>query len=227
MDDRLPRPATAAPHLRLLCVNDVYKPERLSQFRTLSLASRAQLAGTTVTKHVFPGDFLGGSVFAAGHEGASVVDVLNQLEIDYFTHGNHEFDFGAERVAELMDQSTFPWLGSNVRHADTKELFHKTLDVDTFDVPVISSSSASRAVKVGVFGVCTECTPSLADPGDSVVFEDPVAHAARCIALLRGPAHACDVVVGLTHVELPVDRSIAALPGVDIIVGGHEVRATT
>ena len=222
-------PATSAstPHLRLLCVNDVYKPERLSQFKTMSLANRALLASTT-TKTVFPGDFLGGSVFAAGHTGASVVDVLNHLDIDYFTHGNHEYDFGAARVAELMDQSTFKWLGSNVRHAENKQLFHTTLDVDVFEVPVPSSSNGGgqqqRAVKVGVFGVCTDCTPSLADPGDTVVFEDPVAHAARCIALLRGPAHACDVVLGLTHVELPVDRKIAALPGIDVIVGGHEVR---
>ena len=31
--------------------------------------------------------------------------------------GNHEFDFGAERTKELMNKSSFPWLGSNVRDA--------------------------------------------------------------------------------------------------------------
>ena len=30
------------------------------------------------------------------------------------------------------------------------------------------------SVKVGVFGVCTQHTPSLADPGDKVVFNDGI-----------------------------------------------------
>ena len=58
----------------------------------------------TITKLVLPGDFLGGSMFAAVHQGASVVDILNHLGVDYFTLGNHEFDFGSEQVKVLMDQ---------------------------------------------------------------------------------------------------------------------------
>ena len=65
------------------------------------------------------------------------------------------------------------------------------MDIDTFDVMVSSGSSISSgsgvdnssgrgdgsgldSVKVGVFGVCTQHTPSLADPGDKVVFNDGV-----------------------------------------------------
>ena len=56
-----------------------------------------------VTKLVLPGDFLGGSMFAAVHQGASVIDILNHLGVDYFTLGNHEFDFGSDQVRVLMD----------------------------------------------------------------------------------------------------------------------------
>ena len=63
------------------------------------------------------------------------------------------------------------------------------MDIDTFDVMVSSGSSSGSgvdnssgsgdggglaSVKVGVFGVCTQHTPSLADPGDKVVFNDGV-----------------------------------------------------
>ena len=102
------------PHLRLFCVNDVYKPERFSQLKTLcamhtSLPVPESSSVTppphpTVTKLVLPGDFLGGSMFAAVHQGASVVDILNHLRVDYFTLGNHEFDFGSDQVRVLMDQ---------------------------------------------------------------------------------------------------------------------------
>ena len=43
-------------------------------------------------------------MFAAVHQGASVVDILNHLGVDYFTLGNHEFDFGSDQVRVLMDQ---------------------------------------------------------------------------------------------------------------------------
>ena len=80
-------------------------------------------------------------------------------------------------------QSNFPWLGSNVRDNDEmRGLFHATKDIDTFDVSIPSGSGGNGSngneggndsgldrVKVGVFGVCTQHTPSLADPGDKVV----------------------------------------------------------
>lgn len=46
-----------------------------------------------------------------------------------------EFDFGEQRTMELMDKSTFPWLGSNIRHTKDGSLFHTTLDTDVFEVP--------------------------------------------------------------------------------------------
>jgi 5'-nucleotidase len=201
-----------ASDLRLLCVNDVYKPERLSKLKVLA----KQHKGSGVTKLVLPGDFLGGSVFAAKHQGESVLEILNELDVDYFTLGNHEFDFGAEKVIELMDKSNFTWLGSNVRHAQNGDLFHNTKDVDIFDV---DTATAGR-VRVGVFGVCTQATPSLADPGDSVVFEDSIKHAKRCTKLLKDVG--CEMVVALTHVDLVTDKRIADVPGVDLIIGGHE-----
>ena len=101
------------PHLRLFCVNDVYKPERFSQLKTLCAMRKSPSVPEsdsvpsphpTVTKLVLPGDFLGGSMFAAVHQGASVIDILNHLGVDYFTLGNHEFDFGSDQVRVLMDQ---------------------------------------------------------------------------------------------------------------------------
>ena len=72
-------------------------------------------------------------------------------------------------------------------------MFHATLDVDTFDVMIplgggsgdkingnadgsgvrdsASGSTGLSSVKVGVFGVCTQHTPSLADPGDKVMID--------------------------------------------------------
>ena len=112
---------------------------------------------------------------ASEHRGQSTLDLLNATRVDYCVLGNHEFDYGDERLRELMDMSDFPWLGSNVREASvTRPMFHSTLDVDVFQVPFCSES-----VKVGLFGLCTAATPRLSHPSDKVAFEDPVKHACR------------------------------------------------
>jgi 2',3'-cyclic-nucleotide 2'-phosphodiesterase (5'-nucleotidase family) len=186
---------------------------------------------------VFPGDFLGGSTFAAAHKGLSVLEVINCLDIDYFTLGNHEFDFGAANVGELMEKSNFKWLGSNVRHADSKALFHRVMDTDVFDVNISnkknkndvegaecdqsavksSDCEADDSIRVGVFGVCTQFTPMLSDPGDEVVFEDVFEHSERCVKALR--QQHCNFIIALTHLELENDKRIAEALDIDVIIG--------
>jgi 5'-nucleotidase/UDP-sugar diphosphatase len=75
-------------------------------------------------------------------------------------------------------------------------------------------------VRVGVFGVCTQYTPVLSDPGETVVFEDVLEHARRCVDILI--AKKCDFIIGLTHIELENDKILAENLDIDIIIGGHE-----
>ncbi|CAJ1452898.1 unnamed protein product [Effrenium voratum] len=200
-----------APDLRILTVNDVYKPERFALVR--SLASDFQWPRC---KLVLPGDVLGGSLFASEHRGESTVEVLNATGVDYCCLGNHEFDYGGERLRELMSLSRFPWLGSNVREASSGELFHSTVDTDSFEVPL-----EGGAVRVGLFGLCTAATPQLSHPGQGIRFEDPIRQAHRCIKLLQ--AEGCEVILALTHLSLHQDKELAqACPALTAILGGHD-----
>jgi 5'-nucleotidase len=63
---------------------------------------------------LFTGDFIGGSLFSAKSEGLGMTEVCNEIGLNYVTLGNHEFDFGETKTAQLMDKSNFKWLGSNV-----------------------------------------------------------------------------------------------------------------
>lgn len=207
--------AAGSPALRILTANDIYRPERLAMLKTLARTC----AGPGVTKLVLPGDLLGGSLFATSHRGESVVDVLNALDVDYCTLGNHEFDYGADRTKELMDRSRFPWLGSNVREQGPgdRRIFHSTVDADVFEVP----AAGAGAVKVGVFGLCTAATPELSHPGPSIAFESPVEHARRCVEALQ--QRGCELIVALTHLSLAQDKQVAeACPGLRAILGGHD-----
>jgi hypothetical protein len=77
---------------------------------------------------VLPGDTL---LLAAGDNvGASppnsallddrpAIDVENAWGMDATAYGNHEFDFGVERILEHLDRADFPFLSSNIVEIDT------------------------------------------------------------------------------------------------------------
>lgn len=129
-----------------------------------------------------------------------------------------EFDYGCIRTAELMDKtnSSCKYLGSNIRDTATRNLFHTIRDYDTFEV-----KTRNGIVKVGVFGVCTEQTPRQSHPTDAVTFENVVAHAERCVNILKYEL-SCDVIVCLSHVKLSNDKCLAEIEHIDVIIGGHD-----
>jgi 5'-nucleotidase len=45
-------------------------------------------------------------------------------------------------------------------------------------------------------------------------------HSRRCVKELKDMG--CEVIVALTHVSLHTDKSLAEIPGIDVIIGGHE-----
>ena len=145
-----------------------------------------------------------------------MIDIINYLNVDYLLMGNHEFDFGSDRLAELMDKSNFVWLGSNVRNSIDRSLFHTTKDIDIFTVP----SACGSEFRVGIFGVCTEMTPVLADPGDKVCFESAIDHCKRCVALLQ--LQDVHFIIAMTHLDLNNDFHVAELDGIDVVIGGHD-----
>lgn len=122
-----------------------------------------------------------------------------------------------------MNQSNFPWLGSNIRYADNGNLFHTIRDMDCFEIPTYyPDGSLGPSLKVGVFGVCTQATPNLSSPSEKIIFEDVMRHSQRCVTTLKHE-YCCDIVVAMTHIALAKDKDIAeTIPGVDLIIGGHD-----
>ncbi len=62
------------------------------------------------------GDFAQGTAFGNIDNGASMVDLMNQAGYDIATLGNHEFDWGIDNLASLIDDAEFPIVTSNFYH---------------------------------------------------------------------------------------------------------------
>jgi 2',3'-cyclic-nucleotide 2'-phosphodiesterase (5'-nucleotidase family) len=119
--------ARAEPGARVtfLLVNDVYEMDENTQKRggLARLASvvkteRARAAaGGRVFTFVHAGDTLSPSLMSSFDQGQHMIALFNDLGLDVFVPGNHEFDFGADVYASRVNEARFVLLAANLRDA--------------------------------------------------------------------------------------------------------------
>ena len=88
------------------------------------------LADSNVENSLFiaGGDMLQGQVISNYFEGASTIDILNQMNLDAFVIGNHEFDWGLQTVLQYFNgenkdlQAKYPLLGANVIEKESGQI---------------------------------------------------------------------------------------------------------
>jgi len=116
-------------HVTILHFNDVYEITPVSGGNEGGLARVATLRNQLLALNPNTITTLGGDLFSPSAIGTAkylgdqlagrqMVDVLNQLELDYATFGNHEFDLKEEQFNKRMDEAKFTWISSNVVNAN-------------------------------------------------------------------------------------------------------------
>ncbi|MBW3655278.1 MAG: metallophosphoesterase, partial [Gemmatimonadetes bacterium] len=196
------RPAAA-----FIQINDVYRIDAVEGGRVGGLgrvvtAAEAARRRTGVPVRVLhAGDFIAPSLESRYFAGLQMIDALNFLHARapmIVVPGNHEFD--ERRPAMLVgaiNASRFPWLAANVRLNTGDAQADRRLGSDT----IIDAGG----MRVGIF------TLTFLDTRREYATEDTayVAIAERQIRELE--AQGAEAIVGLTHLDLAVDRQIAAL----------------
>jgi 2',3'-cyclic-nucleotide 2'-phosphodiesterase (5'-nucleotidase family) len=160
------------------------------------------------------GDAFHGQTIATLNEGESIVKIFNEIGYDVMTPGNHDFNYGKERLLELDEMAEFPILAANVYYDDYSEF------LPGFTVKEIDG------VKVGIFGIATPETVYKSHPANTegLEFFDPVIASKLMVAKLEDDV---DVIVGLVHLGLDessihTSRLVAEnVEGIDLIVDGH------
>jgi 2',3'-cyclic-nucleotide 2'-phosphodiesterase (5'-nucleotidase family) len=89
-------------------------------------------------------------------EDMPAIDVENAWGLDATSYGNHEFDFGLERLLAHQARANFPFLATNIVEEATGETPDWVTPSVVFDV---------NGVKVGVIGAGLENTPELVRAG--------------------------------------------------------------
>jgi 5'-nucleotidase/UDP-sugar diphosphatase len=216
----------------LLQLNDVYEIAPLEGGKKGGMARVTTLKKQLMQENpnvlvVHAGDFLSPSLMGTlsyqneGINGRQMVEVMNQAGIDIVAFGNHEFDISKEDLQKRMNESTFDWLGANVRIVDGrhKKPFYKV--VDGKEVPVKDTyiwqvqDADGTQLRIGFIGATINSNPS-----DFVYYEEALPKAKADFNALKDQV---DVVLGLTHQAYEEDLILAeALPEIPLIMGGHE-----
>lgn len=185
------------------CVNDFHGSvlEREATFYEPGIAKcfgKLRSLKEADPEHTFvfsAGDMFQGSLESNDNYGFLVTDCMNDLPFDAMTLGNHEFDYGQQRLKNIIDRIDFPVLAGNVRKwengAATKEVWYDGLGAST----IIERGG----LKLGVVGMIGHGqTTSIASQNvQDVDFVDPENPALLEALNLR--KEGCDAVVLLIH----------------------------
>ncbi|KAF9452854.1 Metallo-dependent phosphatase [Macrolepiota fuliginosa MF-IS2] len=182
---------------------------------------------------LFSGDLFSPSVESSVTRGSHMVPVMNEIGVDVALTGNHDFDFGYLHLTKLIQDSTYPWIVSNILDSTTG-----TAPEHIHPFEVIERCG----IRIGIIGLVEEdWIATVASWPSEFKYRDMVEAGLELSKLLRDPEgeHRCDIILALTHCRLPNDialakRLLALSPsgrdtqpiinehGVDALLGGHD-----
>lgn len=138
-----------------------------------------------------------------------MIDVLNDCNIAAATIGNHDFDFGADVLAEHVKNCSFPWMLANCVDKSTGALLGNGLRKKVIE---------NKGRRIGLMGLIEKewlATLSTVDLAH-VEYTDFVTVAREVEQELR-EVDGVDMVVAVTHFRLPNDERLAAeVPELDL-----------
>jgi len=156
------------------------------------------------------GDTWQGSYTALKTNGQDVVDVMNALKPDAMT-GHWDFTLGIDRVREIIDTLSFPFLGANIFDAEWNE--------PAFDAVKYFERGGVKVAVIGqAFPYLPIANPSWLFPNLSFGIREERMQQVVDEARDAG----AELVVLLSHNGFDVDRKMAArINGLDVILTGH------
>jgi 5'-nucleotidase len=155
------------------------------------------------------GDEFQGTMFYSYYGGEKIAEVLNDLEFDIMTLGNHEWDGGETKLGAFLSNLTFPIVSSNVKSENPALKPH------------IKSYQVWEDKNLAIIGATSADTPSISSVGNQTTFEDPIKTIQEAVYEIRNNTKV-KYIVALTHIGYDVDQKLAAeTEGIDLIIGAH------
>jgi 5'-nucleotidase/UDP-sugar diphosphatase len=162
----------------------------------------------------------GDAIFGDPHSNeTSVAAVMNKLGYDAMALGNHEWDFGRQRLSDFVRSIDFPILAGNIKSEATDDN-DNALVLPTKPYVQINLSSD---ITLCLLGVTAKEENPLAGPDVKITDE---MESVKGIVEELSNSSACSATVLMSHAGIEVDKKIAQEAKslglkVDAILGGH------
>ena len=212
--------------LAIVHTNDTHGHDLLND-ESLGMAAAAQLKKDWEAKGyevllVDAGDFAQGENLVNHSKGDSAVNFMNTSGYDVACLGNHEFDYGQDKVTDYAAHANFPLLSANI-------IVDATGDTIVEPNTILTLSDGTQ---VGFFGLTTPATYTSVNPlfvrGLTFLEEEELYACAQSQAdALRDQG--CELVVCLAHLgeeeDLIGNRTmdlVAHTTGIDLVIDGHD-----
>lgn len=161
------------------------------------------------------GDTFHGLPVATVVKGDSIAKAMNVMGYDAMTAGNHDFNYGYDRLKEIEKTLKFPILSANVKTKDSKDAFKPYMIKEV------------KGIKVGIFGLSTPETATKTNPKnvEGVTFENPIETSKKMVQELK--KENVDMIIALGHIgldensEFTSKKIIEAVDGIDLFIDGH------
>lgn len=162
------------------------------------------------------GDTIHGTVFAALSRGESIVDIMNTMDYTAMAPGNHDFNYGLDRLEELGDKMNFDILASNVEYKQDGTTPFKPYIIKEID-----------GMRIGILGVSTPETAYKTNPTnvEAVTFTNPISTARKAVSDMS--KEGVNYIIAVSHLGMDEDsyytsiRLAEEVEGIDLIVDGH------
>ncbi|KAF9977330.1 hypothetical protein BGZ73_006371 [Actinomortierella ambigua] len=155
------------------------------------------------------GDQFQGTLFYTYYKGNVTAEVMNALDYDVVTIGNHEWDDGPANLARYWPKLKMPVICANIDFSKNPELGKLVKPYHIFE-----------DLKIGVIGYITNTTSDISNAGPTISVTDPIAAVQKYIDELQ--AKGIQRILAVSHNGYGPDMELAAKTrGLDLIVGGH------
>ena len=179
---------------------------------------KAQNPNTIV---VAAGDIFQGSAMSNLTYGAPVNEMMKEVGVVASAVGNHEFDWGIDKIAKWAEEGEYDFLASNI--------YDKTTDKPvTWAKPYMIVEKGG--IKIGLVGIATPETAFKTSPVivKNLEFKDPVASAKEWAKVAKD--NGADVVIALTHLGAFQDKEdkitgeatdLCGVENIDAVISAH------
>ena len=157
------------------------------------------------------GDAVTGTLYYTLFEGKADAELMNVINFDAFTLGNHEFDDGNKVLKSFLDALTIPIVSSNVVPDKGSILEGKWK-------PYLIKNVGGQ--KIGIIGIdVVKKTKESSSPGDDIKFTDEVETARKYVKKLQDEG--INKIIVLSHAGYEKNVEIGEkVDGVDLIISG-------